>query len=93
MCTRLPGLLGEDDEHASLLVEDPLELLVQDHLTQFLLHLNSIIRVLQRHLILMFKILKNDFNQAESLCLGKPDLAGHVVHLHLAVGLDDSTIK
>ena len=42
----LPGLLGEDDEHASLLVEDPLELLVQDHLTQFLLHLNS-----QCHLI------------------------------------------
>ena len=34
-----PGLLGEDDEHASLLVEDPLELLVQDHLTQLLLHL------------------------------------------------------
>ena len=69
MCTRLPGLLGEDDEHASLLVEDPLELLVQDHLTQFLLHLNSIIRVLQRHL---FKILKNDFNQAELYPLGIP---------------------
>ena len=51
MYIRLPGLLGEDDEHASLLVEDPLELLVQDHLTQFLLHLNSIIHVLQRHLI------------------------------------------
>ena len=50
MYIRLPGLLGEDDEHASLLVEDPLELLVQDHLTQFLLHLNSIIRVLQCHL-------------------------------------------
>ena len=46
MYIRLPGLLGEDDEHASLLVEDPLELLVQDHLTQFLLHLNS-----QCHLI------------------------------------------
>ena len=50
MYIRLPGLLGEDDEHASLLVEDPLELLVQDHLTQFLLHLNSVIRVLQCHL-------------------------------------------
>ena len=46
MYIRLPGLLGEYDEHASLLVEDPLELLVQDHLTQFLLHLNS-----QCHLI------------------------------------------
>ena len=38
----IPGLLGKDDEHPSLLVEDPLELLVQDHLTQLLLHLNSI---------------------------------------------------
>ena len=35
----LPGLLGEDDEHAGLLVKNPLELLVQDHLTQLLLHL------------------------------------------------------
>ena len=37
----LPGLLGEDDEHSSLLIEDPLELLVQNHLTQLLLHLHT----------------------------------------------------
>ena len=38
----LPGLLGEDDEHSGLLIEDPLELLVQDHLTQLLLHLKPV---------------------------------------------------
>ena len=37
----LPRFLGEDDEHSSLLIEDPLELLVQNHLTQLLLHLNT----------------------------------------------------
>ena len=37
----LPGLLGEDDEHSGLLIEDPLELLVQNHLTQLLLHLHT----------------------------------------------------
>ena len=37
----LPRFLGEDDEHSSLLIEDPLELLVQDHLTQLLLHLHT----------------------------------------------------
>ena len=59
MYIRLPGLLGEYDEHASLLVEDPLELLVQDHLTQFLLHLNSIIcTCIAMSLDKMFKILK-----------------------------------
>ena len=33
------GLRGEDDEHARLLVQDPQELLVEDHLAQLLLHL------------------------------------------------------
>ena len=37
----LPGLLSEDDEHSGLLIEDPLELLVQNHLTQLLLHLHT----------------------------------------------------
>ena len=37
----LPGLLGEDNEHSGLLIEDPLELLVQNHLTQLLLHLHT----------------------------------------------------
>ena len=61
----LPGLLGEDYEHAGLLVEDTLELLVEDHLAQLLLHLG----------------------------LGQPDLARHVLHLHLAVRLDDPAGK
>ena len=43
----LPGLLGEDDEHSSLLIEDPLELLVQNHLTQLLLHLHTTLSIKQ----------------------------------------------
>ena len=93
----LPGLLGEDDEHASLLVEDPLELLVQDHLTQLLLHLKRktiSIKVQGCHEFSSDYPKHTNLNYNTTMTtmylrLGKADFASHIVHLHLAVRLND----
>ena len=94
----LPGLLGEDDEHSGLLIEDPLELLVQNHLTQLLLHLhttsvlNNVDQVQVHFMTLLTSSCRKRFNNGklQYLGLGETNLTGDIVNLNLAVGLDDS---
>ena len=94
----LPGLLGEDDEHSSLLIEDPLELLVQNHLTQLLLHLhttsvlNNVDRVQVHFETMLTSSYRKRFDNGklQYLGLGETNLTGDIVDLNLAVGLDDS---
>merc|ERR1712112_451547 len=91
----VPGLLGEDDQNASLLIQNTKELLVKNHLRELLLHLRLGQTNLARHVVdLNFAVRFNNPAEIvfEHVAVESVEMFGHyhvILQLHL-VGLHGS---